>query len=77
MISARRVMNLAVAFVCFSCAGNGNVKLYSAYSNDEGRTWSTAVQVSAGNNNSAQGFRETGQTAVSSDGLDSPCSSPA
>ncbi|HEY6030470.1 MAG TPA: sialidase family protein [Gaiellaceae bacterium] len=56
------------AVFCFSCAGNGNVKLYSAYSNDEGRTWSTAVQLSAGNNNAAQGFRETGQLAVSSSG---------
>jgi hypothetical protein len=44
------------------------VKLYVAHSDDEGRTWSPAVQISAGNNNSAQGFRETGQLAVSSDG---------
>jgi hypothetical protein len=56
------------AVFCNSCAGNGNVKLYVAHSDDEGRTWSTAVQVSAGNNNSAQGFRETGQMAVASDG---------
>jgi hypothetical protein len=53
---------------CNSCAGNGNVKLYVAHSDDEGRTWTTAVQVSAGNNNSAQGFRETGQMTVASDG---------
>ena len=56
------------AVFCYSCFGNGNVKLYVAHSDDEGRTWSGAVQVSAGNNNSAQGFRETGQMAVSSDG---------
>jgi hypothetical protein len=53
---------------CNTCSGNGNVKLYVAHSDDEGRTWSPAVQVSAANNNSAQGFRETGQMAVSSDG---------
>ena len=56
------------AVFCFSCAGFGNVKLYVAHSDDEGRTWSSAVQVSAGNNNLAQGERETGQIAVSSDG---------
>ena len=57
------------ALYCNSCAGNGNVKLYVAHSDDEGQTWSQAVQVSAGNNNTAQGFRETGQIAVSaSDG---------
>jgi len=53
---------------CYSCAGFGNVKLYVAHSDDEGRTWSSAVQVSAGNNNLAQGERETGQIAVSSAG---------
>src|SRR5438045_369142 len=58
------------AVFCYSCAGNGNVKLYVAHSDDEGRTWSKAVQVSAGNNNAAQGFRETGQIAVASDGTD-------
>jgi hypothetical protein len=56
------------AVFCFSCAGNGNVKLYVSHSDDEGRTWSPAVQVSAGNNNAAQGFRETGQLAVSGNG---------
>jgi hypothetical protein len=56
------------AVFCFSCGGNGNVKLYVSHSDDEGRTWSGAVQVSAGNNNFAQGFRETGQMAVASDG---------
>ena len=56
------------AVFCYSCAGFGNVKLYVAHSDDEGRTWSSAVQVSAGNNNLAQGERETGQIAVSSDG---------
>jgi hypothetical protein len=56
------------AVYCYSCAGNGNVKLYVAHSDDEGRTWSKAVQVSAGNNNAAQGFRETGQIAVASNG---------
>jgi hypothetical protein len=53
------------ALFCNSCAGNGNVKLFVAHSDDEGQTWSPAVQVSAGNNNIAQGFRETGQLAVS------------
>jgi hypothetical protein len=56
------------AVFCNSCAGNGNVKLYLAHSDDEGRTWSQAVQVSAANNNKAQGFRETGQLAVSGTG---------
>jgi hypothetical protein len=56
------------AVFCNSCAGNGNVKLYVAFSDDEGQTWSKAVQVSAVNNNIPQGMRETGQMAVSSDG---------
>ncbi len=56
------------AVYCNSCLGNGNVKLYISHSSDEGRTWSSAVQISAGNNNSAQGYRETGQIAVSSSG---------
>jgi hypothetical protein len=56
------------AVYCNVCAGNGNVKLYVAHSDDEGQTFSPAVQVSAANNNSAQGFRETGQMAVSGDG---------
>jgi len=57
------------AVFCNTCSGNGNVKLYVAYSDDEGRTWSKAVQVSAANNNTPQGFRETGQMAVSSNGI--------
>jgi hypothetical protein len=56
------------AVFCESCAGNGNVKIYTASSDDEGRTWSKAVQVSAANNNVPQGFRETGQMAVATDG---------
>jgi hypothetical protein len=56
------------AVFCNTCSGNGNVKIYVAHSDDEGRTWSQAVQVSAANNNTAQGFRETGQMAVSSNG---------
>ncbi len=61
-------LHLFWADYCNTCAGNGNVKLYVAHSDDEGRTWSPAVQVSAANNNSAQGYRETGQIAVASDG---------
>ncbi len=61
-------VHLFWAVFCFSCSGFGNVKLYVAHSDDEGRTWSRAVQVSAGNNNLAQGERETGQIAVASDG---------
>jgi hypothetical protein len=57
-----------VAIFCASCAGNGNVKLMVVHSDDEAQTWSAAVQVSAGNNNAAQGFRETGQMAVATDG---------
>lgn len=53
------------ALFCNSCAGNGNVKLFVAHSDDQGQTWSPAVQVSAAANNTAQGFRETGQIAVS------------
>src|SRR6266705_3112910 len=56
------------AVFCNTCSGNGNVKLYVAHSDDEGRTWSQAVQVSASNNNISRGFRETGQMAVSSNG---------
>jgi hypothetical protein len=56
------------AVFCNTCSGNGNVKLYVAHSDDEGLTWSQAVQVSAANNNFPQGFRETGQMAVSSNG---------
>src|SRR6266704_3637333 len=56
------------AVFCNTCSGNGNVKLFVAHSDDEGRTWSQAVQVSAANNNFPQGFRETGQMAVSSNG---------
>jgi hypothetical protein len=56
------------AVFCNVCSGNGNVKIYVAHSDDEGRTWSKAVQVSAANNNQAQGFRETGQMTVSSTG---------
>ena len=56
------------AVFCNKCSGNGNVKLYVAHSDDEGRTWTQAVQVSAANNNFPQGFRETGQMAVSSNG---------
>lgn len=56
------------AVYCNTCAGNGNTKLYVAYSDDEGTTWSKAVQVSAANSNLPQGSRETGQMAVSSDG---------
>jgi hypothetical protein len=39
------------AVFCNKCVGNGNVKLYLAHSDDEGSTWSQAVQVSATNNN--------------------------
>ncbi|HEX6817249.1 MAG TPA: sialidase family protein [Ktedonobacterales bacterium] len=56
------------AVFCNTCSGNGNVKLYAASSNDEGHTWSAGVQVSAANNNTPQGFRETGQMAVASNG---------
>jgi hypothetical protein len=61
-------VHLFWAVFCNTCSGNGNVKLYVAHSDDEGRTWSSAVQVSAGNNNVPQGFRETGQIAVASNG---------
>ncbi len=57
-----------IAIFCGECSGNGNVKLMVVHSDDEAQTWSSPVQVSAGNSNSAQGFRETGQMAVASDG---------
>ena len=53
---------------CNVCSGNGNVKIFVAHSDDEAATWSRAVQVSAANNNASQGFRETGQMAVASNG---------
>lgn len=58
-------VDLFWAVFCNTCSGNGNVKLHVAHSDDEGQTWSSAVQISDANNNSAQGFRETGQIAVS------------
>jgi hypothetical protein len=56
------------AVFCNKCSGNGNVKLYLAHSDDEGRTWSPAIQVSAANSNTPQGFRETGQMTVAGNG---------
>jgi hypothetical protein len=56
------------AVYCNTCSGNGGVKLYLAHSADEGRTWSTAVQVSGATFNLVQGQTETGQVAVSSNG---------
>ena len=56
------------AVFCASCAGNGNVKLFVAHSSDGALSWSNPVQVSGANNNIGQGFRETGQMAVASDG---------
>ena len=53
---------------CNTCAGNGNTKIFVAHSDDAGATWSPAVQVSPTNSNKPQGFRETGQMAVASDG---------
>lgn len=53
---------------CNTCAGNGRVKLYTAASRDEGRTWSKAVQVSGASFNMVQGQIETGQIAVSNSG---------
>jgi len=61
-------VHLFWAVFCNTCAGNGNVKLYAAHSDDEARTWSKAVLISSANNNFPQGFRETGQIAVASDG---------
>jgi hypothetical protein len=57
-----------VAIYCGECSGNGNVKLMVVHSDDGGSSWSAPVQVSAANNNKAQGFRETGEMAVASDG---------
>jgi hypothetical protein len=56
------------AVFCNTCSGNGNTKLYVAHSDDEGVTWSKAVQVSSSNSNAVQGYRETGQMAVASNG---------
>jgi len=53
---------------CNNCAGNGNVKIFAVHSDDEGITWSSPLQLSAANNNTPQGFRETGQMTVASDG---------
>jgi hypothetical protein len=59
---------LFVAIYCGECSGNGNVKLMVVHSDDEGLSWSAPVQVSAANNNKAQGFRETGEMTVAADG---------
>src|SRR5215469_2941492 len=56
------------AVFCNTCSGNGNVKLDMAHSDDEGRSWSAGVQVSAVASNTARGFRETGQMTVSGTG---------
>ena len=56
------------AVFCASCAGNGNVKLYVAHSTDQGLSFTAPVQVSAAASNASQGFRETGQMAVASNG---------
>ena len=56
------------AVFCANCAGNGNVKLFVAHSSDGGLSWSNPVQVSGANSNIGQGFRETGQMAVASNG---------
>ena len=53
---------------CNTCSGWGGVKLYLAHSDDEGRTWSKAVQVSGAQLNLVQGQTETGQVAVASNG---------
>src|SRR5438552_3575250 len=53
---------------CNNCSGNGRVKLYVSNSDDEGRTWSPALQVSGSNFNLVQGQTETGQLTVASDG---------
>jgi hypothetical protein len=57
------------AVYCNTCAGNGNVKLYVAHSDDEGATFTQAVKVGGTAFNLAQGQRETGQMAVSSTGI--------
>jgi hypothetical protein len=57
------------AVYCNTCSGNGNVKLYVAHSDDEGRTFTPAVQVGGTAFNLAQGQLETGQMAVSSTGI--------
>ena len=59
---------LTWAQFCNSCSGNGNVKIFVAHSDDQATTWSKALQVSAANTNKPQGFRETGQMAVASNG---------
>ncbi|HEV2236056.1 MAG TPA: sialidase family protein [Ktedonobacterales bacterium] len=61
-------VHLFWAVFCNTCLGNGNTKLFVSHSDDEGRTWSPGVQVSAGNSNQPQGFRETGQIAVAANG---------
>ncbi len=57
------------AVYCNTCSGNGNVKLYVAHSDDEGRTFSPALKVGGTAFNLVQGQLETGQLAVSSTGI--------
>jgi hypothetical protein len=57
------------AVYCNTCSGNGNVKLYVAHSDDEGRTFTAALKVGGTAFNLVQGQRETGQLAVSSTGI--------
>lgn len=59
---------LTWAVFCNACSGDGSVKILVASSSDQGASWSKPVQVSASNNNASQGFRETGQMTVASDG---------
>ena len=56
------------AVFCNVCSGNGSTKILVASSPDGGMTWSKPVQVSGANSNASQGFRETGQLTVASDG---------
>ncbi len=57
------------AVYCNTCSGNGNVKLYVAHSDNEGRTFTAALKVGGTAFNLVQGQRETGQMAVSSTGV--------
>ncbi|MDP9284321.1 MAG: glycoside hydrolase, partial [Actinomycetota bacterium] len=57
------------AVYCNTCSGNGNVKLYVAHSDDEGRTFTSALKAGGTAFNLVQGQRETGQLAVSSTGI--------
>lgn len=56
------------ALFCGSSQCNGSVQVYTAHSDDEGRTWSLPLEVSQDADASSRTSRETGQMTVATSG---------